>query len=83
MASMSTFRHFFFDAGRPAWMSSRDAIRCHEESPDDIKETTKYVCTPEDQKRFFTPIEYSSQQYGEYILITVFSKESEKLIHWA
>ena len=36
-----------------------------------------------DLKRIFTPIEYSSQQYGGYILITVFSKESEKRIHWA
>ena len=36
-----------------------------------------------DRKRLFTPIEYSSQQNGGYIFITVFSKESEKRIHWA
>ena len=36
-----------------------------------------------DLKRVFTPIEYSSQQNGGYIFITVFSKESEKCIHWA
>ena len=36
-----------------------------------------------DLKRLFTPIEYSSQQYGGYILITVFSKEFEKRTHWA
>jgi len=36
-----------------------------------------------DLKRVFTPIEYSSQQNRGYILITVFSKDSEKRIHWA
>ena len=36
-----------------------------------------------DLKRVFTPIEYSSQQNGWNIFITVFSKDSEKRIHWA
>jgi len=36
-----------------------------------------------DLKRVFTPIEYSSQQNEGYIFITVFSKDSEKRIHWA
>jgi hypothetical protein len=36
-----------------------------------------------DLKRVFTPIEYSSQQNEGYIFITVFSKDSEKCIHWA
>ena len=36
-----------------------------------------------DLKRVFTAIEYSSQRNGKHILITVFSKDSEKRIHWA